>query len=98
MRLSTSGQAEDLFREKCADASPATPRSTTGGDGVVRLEEAPRVLHDLVDVLWRILPGIDGHLRVRPETGDLHRDLLRVPGHIVRRDHHRLLDGAAGSR
>ena len=36
------------------------PRVTSHCDGLVRLEEAPRVRHDLVDVLLRILPGIDG--------------------------------------
>src|SRR5260370_42169796 len=65
-----------------------------GSDGFVRLEEAPRVLHDLVDVRRRILPGIDGHLGLRGEAGHLHRDLVRVRGHVVRRYEQRRLDGA----
>src|SRR6267378_4866636 len=67
---------------------------TPGCDGFVRLEEAPRVRHDLVDVLLRIFPGIDGHLGVRGEAGHLHRDLVRVRGHVVRRYQQRRLDGA----
>jgi len=43
--------APRLTVERRDEASPATPRLTSGCDGFVRLEEAPRVLHHLVDVL-----------------------------------------------
>src|SRR5262245_9062749 len=52
------------------------------GCGLVRLEESPRVLDDLVDVLLRVLPGINRHLRVRGEAGHLHGDLVRVSGYV----------------
>src|SRR6185295_9117104 len=63
-------------------------------DGLVRLEEAPRVLDDLVDVRGRVLPGIDGDLGLRREGGHLHRDLVGMRGHVVRRHQQRRLDGA----
>ncbi len=53
--------------------------------GFVRLEEAPCVLYDLVDVRLRIFPGIDGHLCVRGEASDLHRSLVWVRGNVVGR-------------
>src|SRR5438132_13306996 len=58
---------------------------TSGCDGFVCLEEAPRVLHDFVVVFLRILPGIDAYLAVRREAGHLYRDLLPAPGQLVRR-------------
>src|SRR6266850_5040297 len=72
----------------------AAPFLASAGRGSVRLEEAPRVLHDLVDVLRRILPGIDGDLGLRGEAGHLHRDLVRMSGHVVGGDQQRRLDGA----
>ena len=57
-----------------------------GLGGHVRLQEAPRVLDHLVDVLRRVLPRIDGHLGLRGEGGHFHGDLVRMRGHVVRRD------------
>ena len=34
-------------------------------------EEAPCVLYDFVDVLLRIFPWVDGHLRIRGEASHL---------------------------
>src|SRR6266849_8359904 len=90
-RLSSSASTQVIT----CDMRPLLDSSVTPGrDGFVRLEEAPRVLHDLVDVLRRIFPGIDGHLGLRGETGHLHRDLVRVRGHVVGRDQQRRPDGA----
>src|SRR5207249_9000225 len=75
--------------------SPRLDASLTPGcDGFVRLEEAARVLHHLVDVLLRIFPGIDDHLGLRGEAGHLHRDFVRMRWHVVRRYQQRRLDGA----
>jgi hypothetical protein len=38
------------------------------------------MLHHLVDVRLRILPGIDGHLGLRGEAGHLHRNLAGCAG------------------
>ena len=56
-----------------------------GYDGFVRLKEAPRLLYGFIDVWLRILPGINGHLGIRGEASDLHRDLVWVRWYIVGR-------------
>src|SRR2546425_4224576 len=63
--------------EGVAAITAANPFPFPTSDGFVRFEEAPCVLDDLVDVLLRILPGMDGHLGVRGEAGDFHGHLRR---------------------
>ena len=80
--------------EGVAAITAANPFPFPTSDGFVRFEEAPCVLDDLVDVLLRILPGIDGHLGVRGEAGDFHGHLVRVRWHVIGRDQQRCPDGA----
>ena len=65
--------------------SDTPPSELLGCDGFVRLEEAPRLLYGFVDVWLRILPGIHGHLGVRREASDLHRNLVWVRRYVVGR-------------
>src|SRR2546421_6760646 len=75
------------------DSLIRSSRPCSGSEGFVRLEEAPRVLHDLVDVLRRVLPGIDGHLGLGGEARQLHGDLVGVRAHVVGRDQDLRPDG-----
>ena len=57
--------------------------SVSNFDGFVLLEEAPYLLDGLVNVLLRILPRIHGHLGVRGQASDLHRDLVWVGWYVI---------------
>src|SRR6185503_2991286 len=95
-RISRRESDREVDRRSSGRASKSIMAAPSASDrrGYVRLEEAPRVLHDFVDVLLRILPRIDRHLGLRGEAGHLHRHLVRVRGHVVGRDQQRGLDGA----
>ena len=51
------------------------------------------MLYSFVDVLLRILPRIYGHLGIRGQASDLHRDLVGMRWYVVGGYQQRRLDG-----